>query len=791
MLVTLAGIPVVAGAILACEAGSGGTEFPAPLPAVRDTAIAFEDFVGSGECEECHKGEYDAWKASTHGNAGGVPGEARIIAPFDGDPIRFRDALVTPLTAEDGRRVFVVEQRDQPRRVFEVAGVVGGGHMVGGGTQAFFSAYPDGTVRFLPFDFIRREGVWFCQTGGRADRGWSPITPEMLLADCNDWPPTRVLGSHQRFTNCQQCHGSQILLRYDTEERRYETRFTTLAINCESCHGPGSRHIEIADSDSIDRVTDIGTEALALRDADGSLQICFQCHAVKAELHPGFISGRALERYFGDLLLLLSYRPYFPDGRIRLFAYQQQHLYSDCYLNGSMTCVDCHDPHSQHYRDIWGEPLVGRFSDGQCLDCHASKAEEMEVRAADHDSAWTVEIVTPRREARASIRTDVYRVNSHTLHPVDSPGGRCIDCHMPYLQEPDVGRRLRYSRSDHTIPIPRARLDAYFGIENACVKCHSEKSPAEVEAKVEEWYGELKPLKSLISGLIDAQGTRDRVEAARLMLDPEDNYIALQFTNLSYFMLTHLGPDVPGLEDEVVDRLRRLAESQDPDLQALALASLHLAGGEERSIRSFLADRLRSLGSRDALIRSRWVWVLSFRGEAYTARNQFQEALATYRKAAEVLPDDPELLRKLGSAFLNLGDSGGAIRHLRRSVELEPDDPMNLVSLAGAHARAGDFAAAIETYRRAIQINPWETTTYVSLGRSLLGGRDFDGAIQAFQRAAILDPGSAEALFGLAQAHYAQGDAEEAVAFLEEGLKFDRGNLGARNLLARLRDQGR
>lgn len=783
---------IMAGATLACEPGSGKSEFPAPLPAVRDTSIGFDDFVGSDDCEECHKGEYDAWKASTHGNAGGVPGEVRIIAPFDGDPIRFRDAVVTPLTDEDGRRALIVEQRGQPRRVFEVAGVVGGGHMVGGGTQAFFSEYPDGTFRFLPFDFIRQEGVWFCQTAGRADRGWSPITPEMLLADCNDWPPMRVLGSIDRFENCQQCHGSQILLSYDEEEGRYETRFRSLAINCESCHGPARRHIEIARSDSVATVTDIGVEPLALRDTEGSLQVCFQCHAVKAELHPGFISGRPFERYFGDLLLLLSYRPYFPDGRIRLFAYQQQHLYSDCYLNGSMTCVDCHEPHSQGYRDIWGEPLVGRFSDGQCLDCHASKAEEMVVRAADYDSTWAVDLATTGREADSGLHPEAYRVNSHTLHPVDSPGGRCVACHMPYLQEPDVGRRLRYSRADHTIPIPRATLDAFFGVENACVKCHRGKSQAEVMAKVEEWYGELKPPKSLIGGLIDAQGMDDRVEAARLMLDPEASYVALQFTNLSYFMLAHLTPDMPRLEDEVVDRLRRLAETDDPDLQALALASLHLAAGEEGSIRSFLADRLRSLGpSRDALVRSRWVWVLSFRGDAYAARNQLQEALATYGKAADVLPDDPEVARKLGNVYLDLGDVGSAIRHLRRSVDLGPDDPDNLASLGAALARQGDLDGAIEAYRGAIQLNPWETATFVSLGNSLLAGQDFDAAIQAFERAVVLHLGSAEALFGLAQAHYAKGNIEQAIAALEEGLKFDRGNQGAGNLLARLRDRGR
>lgn len=784
----LVGAGLLARSILKRRSAPEMMSFPAPLAEARDTSASFDDFVGSDECEECHKAEYDAWKASTHGNAGGVPGEVRIIAPFNGEPIRFRDAVVTPLTTASGGMAFRVQEEGRPDQVFEVSGIVGGGHMVGGGTQAYFTDYPDGTVRFLPFDFMRQEGVWFCQTAGRSERGWAPITPDMALADCNDWPPNRVLGSQERFANCQQCHGSQILLSYDYSEKRYRTRFTTLAINCESCHGPGARHLEIADSDSIDTVVDIGMEALATRDKDGSLQVCFQCHAVKAQLHPGYISGRPFEESFSDLLLLLSYRPYFPDGRIRLFAYQQQHLYSDCYLNGSMTCVDCHDPHSQHYRDIWGQPLVGRFSDGQCLDCHPSKAEEVEIDAADFDSLWAIDYGPTdrlgRRLAAAAQRT---RINDHTNHRVNMPGTRCTDCHMPYLQEPDVGGRLRYSRSDHSIPIPRPELDALFEIENACVKCHRQRSLGEVQEKLEEWYGDLKPPKNLVTGLISASGANDRLEAARLMLGPEEPYLALQFTNLAYFFLTHLRPDMTDLEEEIVTYLQRLADSDDPDLRSLALASLHLAGGNDPSVRRYLADRMAAFGSRDGSIRRRWVWILNFRGLAYASRNDLQAALATLLKADEVLPDDAEVLENLGTVHSNLGDYAAAVSYFRRSLAIEAEQPQVLAKLAFGLAMQGDFENSTAVYRQAIELNPYEAGTYYSLGNALMRGRNVDGAVDAYQRAVALDPTLAEAYFALAQAYQIQSRPGQAAAVLQRGLQFDRRNAGARQLFERLR----
>ena len=71
--------------------------------------------------------------------------------------------------------------------------------MAGGGTQGFVSRFPDGTWRFLPFDWSRQSAHWFCNSGTRAGKGWVPITADLALADCGDWPPRRVLGDGAQF----------------------------------------------------------------------------------------------------------------------------------------------------------------------------------------------------------------------------------------------------------------------------------------------------------------------------------------------------------------------------------------------------------------------------------------------------------------------------------------------------------------------------------------------------------------------------------------------------------------
>ena len=732
---------------------SGPLPHPPPSERTADSGVTFADFVGAEACAQCHRAEYAAWTLSTHGHAGGPPTRDRVIAPFDGRPIRFRDAVVTPSVTETGAFIFSVAQQNRPVRVFRVDAVVGGGFMAGGGTQALFSRFPDGTLRFLPFDYSRAEELWFCQPR-RADRGWIPITPAIALADCGAWPPTRILGSSERFQSCQQCHGSQIEVALDTSTRAYEVRFATLAINCESCHGPGRRHIDLARSGSIGAAADIGMRPLATLTTDQSLEVCFQCHAVKAALEPRYLPGMRLQEHFALKLPLLLDTVYFADGRTRDFGYQEGHLSSDCYLNGSMTCVDCHDPHTQGYRDLDGSPLPGRFDDGQCVDCHASKAEPVE---------------------------------RHTHHRAASPGSRCVSCHMPYLQQPSVGRRIRYARSDHTIPIPRPVYDTQLGVENVCQQCHRDQSAQRLQAQVAAWYGELKPHPAPVAALLAADSVSDAGVAARTILSATGRHPMATFAGLTHVMRRYARPDMPGRDGEITDRLEERATSADPDVQALALATLHLARGADPKVRRFLARQLRQLGARDGIIRNRWAWILRVRGDGYVASGDYESALAAYRKAHELKPGDPAALRSLGVAYTRLRDYPRAIEQFRRSLALDPGQPQVLVDLGFAAMQQGDLDGALAAYRQAIAVSPWDPAGYANLGVAYLRRGAVQPAIEALERAVALGPGLAAAHFTLASAYARLGQSERAAAALRRGLEFDPQNQAARRMLEALR----
>ena len=734
--VAAAVIAIAAIAWLVLRARDGDVKLPPPVALEADAKVEPGDFAGAATCAECHAAQHTAWRGSTHGTAGGPPDTSTIIAPFNGEPISFKDAVVIPRSDDAGVYSFTVRRNGEPDLVFRVDGVVGRGHLVGGGTQGFVSRYPDGTVRFLPFDFIRDEGVWFCNTAGRSAKGWVPITPELRLAECGDWPPVRVLGSHERFPNCQECHGSQIRLAYDEQDRQYETSFASLQINCESCHGPAKEHVEVARAGRIGR-DGVALPSLQTLTKEASVELCLRCHGLKDMLQPGYLPGDRLEDYY-SLLLPVFARPYTPDGRVRSFVYQETHLSSDCYLSGSMTCVDCHEPHAQGYRDQNRVALSDRFSNGQCLGCHPSKQD----------------------------------VTRHTFHAPSSAGSRCVSCHMPYLQQPQLGAKLRYARSDHAIPVPRPAFDDSIGIRTACLHCHEGSSTRTLAAQARSWWGQLKPPRPLVQELVDAPSSSNHLETTRRLLQPDATHPVAQAMALAFILPRVLRPDMNDLDPEVEERLRAFTRAANLDHRAMALAALHLARGTDRDTRKLLARTLKEAGRNDFALRRRWVLTLSSLAEGFRARRDPGSAAVAYLRALEVQPEDASTLADLAQTYAEIGDHRRAIEHFTASLDAGPPQAVVMLQMSLSQIQLGDIDGAMATANRAVEALPADALSHLALGNVHYRRGSAAAAVGAYERAVALDPSLLPAQNYLARAYLLAGRRADALRVARQALEF-------------------
>lgn len=714
-------------------------------------------YVGSAACRDCHTDQYDAWAGSTHGTAGGAPSAETVIAPFDGQTIRFADALVRATVGADGDYAFEVERPERPVLRLIVDGVIGRGHMVGGGTQGFVSTFPDGTRRFLPFDYSEDLDAWFCNTafvagfwvpgadraGLRADEGWLPITEDMAMSECGDWPPARILGTNRRFANCQNCHGSQVQVSFEPELGRYRTDVATLQINCESCHGPGAAHVEGARSGRFATSEALEIGVLDTLSVDASLGVCLQCHALKRALTDQASGGDVA--YSLGLPLIGGDLPYLPDGRIRTFGYQQNHRASACYLSGSMTCVDCHEPHGQTYRDPFGTALEGRFDDGQCTACHASKAVE------------------PER---------------HTFHPPGSDGARCVSCHMPYLQHPSLGDEVPYARSDHTIPIPRPGFDEGVGLISACAGCHQDVAVGTLESQVRERWGVIQPHRAEVQALVTAsRGGGTGADALLAATDAGSRAGLAKLMALDRFVTEWIREDAAGdglpdgLGDPVGAALATLAADEDPDVRAVALAALHVTRGGDGDVRALLDEARRGIDDDSGLARR---WAAALIQWSFVAGNDVgpEAQMPFLRRAQEVRPRAPETLVNLAAGLAETGDWEQSVQVYLEALRHSPDDPVALVNLGLGLEVLGRVDEAEGVYERAASVRPTEAVAHLNLGNARYRRGDFQGAIESYRSAVTYDPGLSRAHFYLGIALVNTGRPREGLPRLYDALEF-------------------
>jgi Cytochrome c554 and c-prime len=183
---------------------------------------------------------------------------------------------------------------------------------------------------------------------------------------------------------CFACHAPSAVSGSELQLEQF-----TPGVTCESCHGPGEKHIAAIKAGQFDDAQIFNPGQL-----DGislSQEFCGTCH-----------------RGFGQVMLLPA------QGGANNIRFQPYRIFNSRGHNKRdprISCIACHNPHQEIRRDA-------AFYDAKCLACHLADAKEAK---------------TETRTAAAC------------------PVGRqqCAGCHMPKLEQPEMHAKF----TDHWIRV--------------------------------------------------------------------------------------------------------------------------------------------------------------------------------------------------------------------------------------------------------------------------------------------------------------------------------------------------
>lgn len=168
-------------------------------------------------------------------------------------------------------------------------------------------------------------------------------------------------------------------------------------------------------------------------------------------------------------------------------------------------------------------------------------------------------------------------------------------------------------------------------------------------------------------------------------------------------------------------------------------------------------------------------------GNALRAVGRPQDALAAYRNAVRLAPEQAENLCGLAAALLDLGQPEAAREASARSVALDPTLAAARLNLANALAQTGQFDEAWTHYAAAIRLKPTDATAWVDQAAAQIAALRFEPAIASCEAALRLSPEFVPAWFNLGNALLQAGRTREATAALEHVIAREPGHAKAQH----------
>jgi tetratricopeptide (TPR) repeat protein len=573
-------------------------------------------------------------------------------------------------------------------------------------------------------------------------------------------PQTRRMVSYE----CMFCHTGYPQLSEKAMSQTIDPVFVgklAEGIDCQRCHGPGGQHVNVAQSPNPTLAEFKRTIVNPARlEPKRQLEICMQCHLEPTSGHLpsiirkfdrgpfSYIPGQALEdfaRYFD-----------YPEGkgyddRFQIVSAAYRLRKSRCFLEskGTMTCLNCHDPHRvlptgqeavQFYAGVCRkchEPVLGeKITAGkhtasiECISCHMPKRrteDVVHVVITDH----LIQRKLPNRNLLAEL-TELHIPESEEYHGEVVP-------YYPARPEPTSDNNLYNSvaqvllqnnlakgveeLSRQMAQKPPLRAEFYTTLGDAWA--NSNETRKAVDAYKQALRLNANSLVAL-NGLASVQLQQGDATRSRETLD-----LALRNAPLEPNILYQYGllEARQGKREEAIVRLQKSLEI-DPDLSEgyFNLANLLVQSGRVQEAEPALARALIA-DPYDAA-------AYDLSGQVMAMKRETEAALYDFQKAVQLRPGYPPYLYDHALVLVQAGRYDEAKSQIQAAIQSNPDYAEAREVLGALYVREKQPDLAIREYRQAIALRPGMNRVQLNLGLLLYSQGDRAGAIEHLRLAA-------------------------------------------------------
>ena len=152
------------------------------------------------------------------------------------------------------------------------------------------------------------------------------------------------------------------------------------------------------------------------------------------------------------------------------------------------------------------------------------------------------------------------------------------------------------------------------------------------------------------------------------------------------------------------------------------------------------------------------------RGTKLLAQGKIDEAVAEYKEAARLSPEDEDMHYNLALALARQGQREAAKAEYLEALRIYPDYTEAHNNLGNLLVAEGKFDDAIEHFKEALKISSDNASAHSNLGKALALQGKITDAIPCFREALRLKPDYLEARYNLGRAYLSQKQIDEAIS---------------------------